>query len=231
MYGGLWVTLCQLQIRIFRSICNRECEISFIMSAIIQWHLHAHITRYVKLRVAHAPGMSGMFSPPPNSNEPLVSDPSMHHGTCVTHVPWCMSGSLTRCGWENIPGILGASANRNFMCLTRGPWSTITRNVFGYRWFRINIKWYILSYWPKHCYSLDDLVPYESLNQMHWLDSFIEYQTCSLSTGRHGDMSKLCVRDLLTALMGTRAVWSGSRQLWWVRMQHVDIIHLSRGMN
>ena len=28
----------------------------------------------------------------------LVSDPSMHHGTCVTHVPWCMSGSLTRAG-------------------------------------------------------------------------------------------------------------------------------------
>ena len=25
----------------------------------------------------------------------LVSDPNMHHGTCVTHVPWCMSGSLT----------------------------------------------------------------------------------------------------------------------------------------
>ena len=29
--------------------------------------------------------------------KPLVNDPSMHHGTCVTHVPWCMSGSLT-CG-------------------------------------------------------------------------------------------------------------------------------------
>ena len=26
--------------------------------------------------------------------KPLVSDPGMHHGTCVTHVPWCMSGSL-----------------------------------------------------------------------------------------------------------------------------------------
>ena len=26
-----------------------------------------------------------------------VSDPGMHHDTCVTHVPWCMSGSLT-CG-------------------------------------------------------------------------------------------------------------------------------------
>ena len=48
------------------------------------------LTRYVKLWVAHAPGMPGTFSPPPR-----VSDPDMHHGTCVTHVPWCMPGSLT----------------------------------------------------------------------------------------------------------------------------------------
>ena len=27
--------------------------------------------------------------------KPLVSDPGMHHGMCVTHVPWCMPGSLT----------------------------------------------------------------------------------------------------------------------------------------
>ena len=40
----------------------------------------------------------------------LVSDPGMHHGTCVTHVPWCMSGSLTHGGGENVPGISGASA-------------------------------------------------------------------------------------------------------------------------
>ena len=39
-----------------------------------------------------------------------VSDPSLHHGTCVTHVPWCMSGSLTRGGGENVPGIPGACA-------------------------------------------------------------------------------------------------------------------------
>ena len=37
--------------------------------------------------------------------KPLVSDPGIHHGTCVTHVPWCMSGSLTRGGGENVPGI------------------------------------------------------------------------------------------------------------------------------
>ena len=34
----------------------------------------------------------------------LVSDPGMHHGTCVTHVPWCMSGSLTCGDGENVPG-------------------------------------------------------------------------------------------------------------------------------
>ena len=49
------------------------------------------LTRYAKLWFVHAPEMPGTFSPPP-----WVSDPDMHHGTCVTHVPWCMPGSLTR---------------------------------------------------------------------------------------------------------------------------------------
>ena len=48
------------------------------------------LTRCVKLRIAHAPQMPGTFSP-----SPRVSKPDMHHGTCVTHVPWCMPGSLT----------------------------------------------------------------------------------------------------------------------------------------
>ena len=42
--------------------------------------------------------------------KPLVRDPDMHHGTCVTHVPWCMSGSLTCGNGENVPGIPGACA-------------------------------------------------------------------------------------------------------------------------
>ena len=42
--------------------------------------------------------------------KPLFSDPGMHHGTCVTHVPWCMSGSLTCGDGENVPGIPGACA-------------------------------------------------------------------------------------------------------------------------
>ena len=58
-----------------------------------QWccHLvHGPLTRYAKLRIAHPPGMLGTFS-----LQPGVSDPDMHHGTCVTHVPRCMAGSLT----------------------------------------------------------------------------------------------------------------------------------------
>ena len=35
--------------------------------------------------------------------KPLVSDPGMHHDTCVTQVLWCMLGSLTRGGGENVP--------------------------------------------------------------------------------------------------------------------------------
>ena len=42
-----------------------------------------------KIAGTHVPGMPGTFFPPPQ-----VSDPDMHHGTCVTHVPWCMPGSL-----------------------------------------------------------------------------------------------------------------------------------------
>ena len=42
--------------------------------------------------------------------KPLVSDPGMHNGTCVTHVPWCMSGSLTCGDGKYVPGIPGACA-------------------------------------------------------------------------------------------------------------------------
>ena len=38
----------------------------------------------------HAPGTPGTFYAPPR-----VSDPAMHHGTCVAHVTGCMPGSIT----------------------------------------------------------------------------------------------------------------------------------------
>ena len=71
---------------------------------------HEPLARYVKLRVAHAPGMPETSSPPPR-----VSDPDMS---------WCILGSLTKGflgGGENVCGIPGACATRNFTHLARGP--------------------------------------------------------------------------------------------------------------
>ena len=55
-----------------------------------------------------------------------VSDADMHHGTCVTHVPWCMPGSPTSgflwSRWRgNVSCIPGACATRNCTYLVRGP--------------------------------------------------------------------------------------------------------------
>ena len=72
---------------------------------------HGPLTRYVKLRIALL-----------ISNETAISDPGMHPGTCVTHVLRCMSGSLISGGGENVPGIPGACATRNFTYLARGSW-------------------------------------------------------------------------------------------------------------
>ena len=48
-------------------------------------------------------GNAGNIFPVPFQRKPLVSDPGMYHGTCVTHVPRCVSGSLTRVVRETIP--------------------------------------------------------------------------------------------------------------------------------
>ena len=53
----------------------------------LSYKLNGPLARYAKLRVVHTPGT---FSSPSQN-----SDPDMHHGTCVTHVPWCMPGSPT----------------------------------------------------------------------------------------------------------------------------------------
>ena len=62
------------------------CSLFHIMIYSDQWASY----QIGKIVGVHAPGMPGTFFPPP-----WVSDPDMHHDTCVTHVPWCMPGSLT----------------------------------------------------------------------------------------------------------------------------------------
>ena len=87
----------------------------------------------------------------------LVSDPGMYHGTCVTHVPRCISGSLTPDGRENVPGIPGACTTRKFTYLTRGPWHLYKLMVVWYtikhnRW---SVRGWIIS-WHRFCFSLNN---------------------------------------------------------------------------
>ena len=54
---------------------------------IMKYSTHGPLASYVNLRVTHASGMPGTFP-----RHRGLSDPDMHHGTCVPHVPWCMPG-------------------------------------------------------------------------------------------------------------------------------------------
>ena len=77
--------------------------------------------------------------------KPLVSDPGMHHGTCVTHVPWCMSGSLTCGGGENVPGIPSACAPAILRIWQEAHGKTIEssflRNVITHPCLNVNKVW------------------------------------------------------------------------------------------
>ena len=77
----------------------------------------------------------------------LVSDPGMHHGTCVTYVPWCMLEFLTRCGEDNVPAIPGACANCNFANLVRSPFLNARWTLFKGRiiWGTTEIHWLVLN--------------------------------------------------------------------------------------
>ena len=68
---------------------------------------HWPLTRYVKL-LRMRRECRDRFPRHRFKRKSLVSEPGMHHGTCVTYVPWCMSRSLTRGGGVNVPVIPGA---------------------------------------------------------------------------------------------------------------------------
>ena len=64
------------------------------------WFLRAIWTSYQMRKIAGcvcAGNAGNVFPRRWFKRKLLVSDHGMHHGTCVTHVPWCMSESLT-CG-------------------------------------------------------------------------------------------------------------------------------------
>ena len=74
--------------------------------------------------------------------KPIVSDPGMHHGTCVTHVPWCMSGSLTCVDGENVPGIPGACAPAILRIWQEAHATCLAKTKL------YNMQYWKLTHWP-----------------------------------------------------------------------------------
>ena len=85
-FGLSWKRICTCYFSLL--LCTYKSL--FIKKGIFKNHSPWASYQIRKIANAHAPGMPGTFSPPP-----WVSDPDLHHGTCVAHVPWCMTGSLT----------------------------------------------------------------------------------------------------------------------------------------
>ena len=85
--------------------------------------------------------------------KPLVNDPVMHYGTCVTHMPWWMLGSLNHGAGENIPGIPGACTTCNVAYLARGPCRQALQGPLLLTWFTVIPTWinftFNMNYWMK----------------------------------------------------------------------------------
>ena len=90
------------------------------------WILHGPLTRYVNCGSRMGQEWRELYPRHRLQRKALVIDSSIHHGTCVTLVPWCMSGSLTSSGRENVPGIAGACTTHTLTYLTRGPLYLLT---------------------------------------------------------------------------------------------------------
>ena len=114
--------------------------------------------------------------------KPRVSDPGMHHGTCVTHLPWCITGSLKHGVGRNGPGIPGACATRpQFYASGNGPiddviW--IRDNLLFSDSFKSPKSWLENNIYPEGipkcgcvawvwCYNMWPLTTYVNLNVLY----------------------------------------------------------------
>ena len=91
--------------------------------------------------------------------KPLLSYPGMHHGTCVTYVPWCMSGSLTRGGGETLPA---------FPTHAQPSLWRIWQEVHAWRCFN-SWQWQAIS---KH--KADEKIPHVLLDSKDFENGFVD---------------------------------------------------------
>ena len=114
-----------LKMNMYGSKIVAKLTIVWLFDGVPYWlgpiHHNGPLTRYINYGLRMCRECLERFPRHQLQRKPLVSNPDMHPGTCVTHVSCCMSGSLTYGGGKNVPGIPGACATRNFTYLARGP--------------------------------------------------------------------------------------------------------------
>ena len=104
-------------------------------------HWHGPLTRYAILWFAHALEI------------PRIVDLDLHHGTCVTHVPRYMPGSL-------ISGFLWNRWRGNRVCVIlkiKGPISVVEQLILLYKMLRSNrVQFNPRDHAHFSCFFLDD---------------------------------------------------------------------------
>ena len=146
---------------------------------------HGPLARYVTLRVAHAPGLPETFSTPLR-----VSDLDMHHGTCVTHVPWCMPRSLTSGSpWIRWRGKRSRHSRRvlNPQFYVSGKIPIGCRGVLSHRQISIIYQclpanhlfcrdWWGMSYWANDI-ALNIINHLDMTGANPWVERFLVWQS------------------------------------------------------
>ena len=147
-----------------------EETMSWINDYQIHWYVHTSLWASCQIRkiaVYACAGNAGNIFPAPQ-----VSDPDMHHGACVTHVPRCMPGSLISgflWSWlrkKSVPGIPWPCATHNFTYLVRGPFQE--EDIYAGQDMRafLHLSWYF-----------ERLTDLWVVSLTHWLTSMMSKTT------------------------------------------------------
>ena len=101
---------------------------TFMYSIDLQIFAFGPLARYVKCWVAHAPGMSGMFSSPPTSKEP-VSLRSRHASRHVRHVHTVMHVGIANHRWRGYRTIFVGEYHVSQTCIFGSKNLTFYQNI------------------------------------------------------------------------------------------------------
>ena len=136
-----------------------------------QSHEKTPLTRFVKLWLRMCRECRERYPHQRLLRKPLVSDPGIHHGTCVTHVPWCMSGLQTRGGRGKRSRHSRRMCNQQFYVSGKRPMCGVAvhftyHSAFCRRHFQVYFREWKLLYFD--WYSLMMFSGVRLVSSQHW---------------------------------------------------------------